>query len=1274
MRSNNLFILCLITVNFALAQQHSIRWLTPQKSINGAKTLRVDEATIQDNLPIITTNLLGKYIINASFKNTIFEPLTDAEIKLLPKSFIVNDNIEIKITHGKAKDKWISSLSFIPLRKKDDVWEKLISYDYDLKTGTSQNLSKMNNYPWKDKSVFSEGEWYKIAVLTSGIHKIDFNFIKEQVGVNPATIDPRKIKMYGNGGGMLPQKNANTWYDDVDENAIFVSGENDGKFDDNDYILFYAQGNTEWNLSNNSNFQHSLNRYSDTTYYFINLNSDGNGKRVQPVDNVTGATASFDYYDAYDFYEKEDVNLVKSGRNWYGDKFDFELQKSYTFNTQGIRSTPGLTITARLAGISKIITSFNLQINNQNLGTVTVGNYSNDNYPTAKINTFVSEPFSTLNNNQTITITYDKGSSSASVGYLDFIRLNYQRNLALYGNQTSFRVIESLNHSISEFVVSNTNSNVRVWDVTSITNVKSQNYLQEGTSLRFSTPTSELKEFIVFSGTTFPSPVHSKSIKNQNLHTLAPPDFLIVTHRKFASEAERLARHRAENDGYSVEVIDVNHVYNEFSSGKKDPTAIRNLAKMFYDRNPLRFKYLLLMGDCSYDYKDRKQNNTDYVPVYESYNSEDPITSHSSDDYFALLDDEEGEWCTSCSFAEYLDIGVGRIPAKTLEEAKGVIDKIIHYDSEKENIDRCTDVSTFTSAKWKNDVVLIADDADRNIHFNSAEIIDRVMDNYPEFRVDKIYIDAFEQISGAGGQTAPAAKTAINQKMERGALIFNYSGHGGELGLSHEGVIDVNQIRNWRNFNNMPLMFTATCEFGRYDDPERTSAGEYTLLNDKGGVVGIVTTTRPVYSSQNNAINRAFFGSVFMPLDSVSGQMPRLGDVMQNAKNASSSSNNVNNRNFALLGDPSMRLAYPKENVIITSINTHTLTNEIKDTISALGKVTMTGEVRNTQNQLINNFNGIVEVSVFDKLSTYTTLGDEDGFPAEFQQRDVKIFEGLATVTNGKFTFTFIVPKDINYTFGTGKVMFYAASDNLKVDANGSNERFIVGGTAKNVEQDNTPPEINLFMNDENFVFGGTTNESPFLLAKLFDENGINTTGVGIGHEITSILNDKSENAIVLNEFYTTELDDYQRGVVKYPFEKLTPGRHKIEVKAWDTHNNSSREILEFIVVNDADIVLNHILNYPNPFTTNTTFHFDHNRYCDELQVMIQIYTISGKLIKTIQQDFPHAPAHISGINWDGKDDFGQNIGRGVYVYKVKVRSLTDDAQAQEYQKLVILK
>ena len=441
------------------------------------------------------------------------------------------------------------------------------------------------------------------------------------------------------------------------------------------------------------------------------------------------------------------------------------------------------------------------------------------------------------------------------------------------------------------------------------------------------------------------------------------------------------------------------------------------------------------------------------------------------------------------------------------------------------------------------------------------------------------------------------------------------------------------------------------------------------MLLEGGGAVGLVTTTRPVYSTDNRVLNRNFFKYALSPFSS---RMPRLGDLVLQTKNNSitdsiGGSTGVNNRNFSLLSDPSMQLAYPALQAQITHINgTETTT----DTLSALSKVTLKGHIAATNGSVASGFSGDLHLTVYEKPTTRYTLGDESSQKAPVQVRENIIYDGKSSVEQGQFETTFVVPKDIAYNYGTGKISLYAS--NSTTDAMGANQNIIIGGTAANVPADNLAPTVNLYMDDESFVHGGSTGTTT-LLANLFDDNGINTAGMGIGHEITAILDEAPDNTIVLNDYYTAAKDNYQKGQVKYVLKDLAAGPHSLRLKAWDTHNNSTEEYIEFFVSIDAGLALEHVLNHPNPFSTNTTFHFDHNRVGENLEIQVQIYTISGKLVKTLQTISYASKAHVADISWNGRDEYNDVLARGVYVYRVSVRSQQDGSKTSRFEKLVIL-
>ena len=573
----------------------------------------------------------------------------------------------------------------------------------------------------------------------------------------------------------------------------------------------------------------------------------------------------------------------------------------------------------------------------------------------------------------------------------------------------------------------------------------------------------------------------------------------------------------------------------------------------------------------------------------------------------------------------------------------------------------------------------LADDEDSNIHINDAdEIAVNVQDSSREYNVNKIYFDAFRQESTPGGARFPGATAALDRDIFRGVLIVNYLGHGGSKGWAQERVLRPEDIDGWRNEDQLPLFITATCSFTGFDDPGQVTAGEQCLLKPDGGAIGLLTTVRAVYASSNARLTRAVFDKILAP--NGANVFP-IGEVMRQAKN-SVSSTRLNSRKFFTIADPAMFLAIPTYNVTTTSINGQNISQGFTDTLSALEKVTVEGIVTNSNGQLMADFNGTVYPTIYDKYITINTLVQDVGFrgslPKSFKLQKNLIFKGAASVVNGRFSFTFVVPKDINYNFGNGKISYYA-NDNQGRDANGYYEGIIIGGADPNAANDDQPPLVEVFMDDENFAFGGITSEDPTLFVKLADDNGINVAGNSIGHDLTGVLDENTQNTYVLNDFYESALDDYTKGSVRFPLFDLEEGRHTIRVKAWDIANNPAEGYTEFVVASSAQAALDLVLNYPNPFTTNTQFQFGHNLSGRLLDIQVQVFTISGRIVKTIETQRFAEGSRISDITWDGRDEYGDRLGKGVYLYKVKVKSLDEGSASvksveSDFEKLVILK
>lgn len=1109
-----------------------------------------------------------------------------------------------------------------------------------------------------ERSVLADGDWYKMSVSQYGMYKLDYSFLKE-AGINVSSIDPAKIRLFGQGGGMLPQSNSEPRPEGLIENAIFIRGGEDGKFDPEDYILFYAEGPDLYRYDNDTeHFFYQKNLYTDTTFYFLTISKD-NGARIQDQSNEGLNFTRITSFDDYGAYEKDLANILESGREWYGEKFG--LTPTHTlppFYFPGIISGSEIRIISAVLSQSNSPSSFSLSVNNTSVGeqklrSISVGTYDIKGFSqtdTLSINTSsisFSEPGAL-----TFSYTYQKGSFGTSAANLNFLFLQVKRALALYDNQTVFRSLESLAHSSVTYSLKSASPDISIWDITDPQKPAKQAFDYKEGQAMFGAGAHKLRTYIAFKGSDFSTPATIKKIRNQNLRGESVPELLLITDPAFKPAAERLANFRASHDGLSVKIVTPDEIFNEFSSGRQDVSAIRDYVKYLYDQGK-RLKYLLLFGKGSYDYKGYIDNNTNFVPTYESRNSLNPVETYSSDDYFGFLDDHEGEWPEGMGVTDHLlDIGVGRLPVKSLAEAHIMVDKLIHYSSSEEAL-----------GTWRNELYLIADDGDKNTHQQDAEKIAVLTDTtFSAFNINKIYLDAYPQETLPNGEVAPQVREEINKAIKNGALMINYTGHGAEGVLADESVVTTDMISKWENYDRLPLFVTATCEFGRHDDPKRASGGELLLSSPKGGAIGLVTTSRPVFSSSNFLLNQAFTAEVFKQVD---GKYKRLGDIFKATKNNSLSG--VRNRNFSLLGDPSMTLAYPRYEAVIFNARQ----GPDSSTLKALSKVELEGEVRDHKSNRIHSYNGIAYVSIFGKPSTVETFGTENSPVMTFKQRDNVIFRGKASIVQGRFAFNFVVPKNIAYDLGNAKVSLYTMENNSLNDAHGANQDLIIGGSNPDAVPDNTPPVITLYMDDTTFETGGITGSNTLLLAYLEDENGINISNRGIGQELTVQLND--EEPEILNDFYQATLDSYKSGWVSYPIDGLAEGRYTLHLKAWDTYNNASEKSIEFIVADDAKLALDEIFNYPNPFSDDTRFIIKHNRAGENISVRIIIYSIQGKLIKEISGNFMHSNATISDLTWNGLNDFGKKVGNGVYLYKVIVQSEKDAAKKQQLQKLVII-
>lgn len=1163
-------------------------------------------------------------------------------------------------------------ISFLPLVRNEANHQIQKVLFFSLKISKEEPISvrrTKSTQSYASNSVLSAGSWYKIKIQNDGIYKLTYSQIKD-MGFD----DPENIKIFGNGGDQLPYMNAEERYDDLQENAIFMEKGTNGVFDEGDYVLFYGKGTTSWKYDTNSNmFLHSLNDYSNEAYYFITTSDIGIGEAVSDLPLVNGTSIkSVNTFTGVAFHEEELKNLLGSGRLWVGEQISQVSTYTNSLNFPNIVNNEPLKIKWGVVGRASGDRTFHFKVDNQVRDTLETDGVTLNNFDTQYANTAEGFfEFLPAQDNILLEVLFNNELSSDN-GYLNYYTINVTRNLQYTGNPFYFRLSAHELEAVTEVALSGINSNVVVWDISDPTSVREVVGTYSGTDFIFTVSNLADRHFIALETSgTFPSPIVSGEdnkdigpLENQNLHATQPHTLLIVSHTDFIEEANRLADFHREKDNMSVFVTAADKVFNEFSSGTRDASAIRDFARMLYDRspgNPDSLHYLLLFGDGSYNNRSDQEGNPNYIPTYQSLNSLLPPKSYVTDDFFGLLDDEEGE------AIGLLDIGVGRLPVNSTEdqtEAKSVVDKIMGYST------------TNNFNDWRNTICFIGDDEQNNIHQDHAEeLANYVSTNYPTFHIEKIYLDAYKQENTASGSRYPDVNQTIQDNINKGILIFNYNGHGGERGLAHEHILEASDIDNFKNKDKLPLFVTATCEFSRFDNihigeesgiiTEESSAGEYAMINPKGGAIALFTTTRVVYANKNKELNKRFYYFAFEKDNN--GNRYRLGDLIRLAKNAYIDENKLN---FTLLGDPALEFGYPEMLVLTDSIN-HEPVGIFSDTIKAYSRITISGYVAYEDSTRIEDFNGIIYPTVYDKNVVIPTLGnDPSSVVVDIVYEKNKLFKGKVSVKNGYFNFSFVVPKDISYKPGYGRVIYY--STDSVIDAHGCYSNFIIGGTSEEIKLDTLGPQIELYMNNELFASGGITDKNPTIFAKILDLNGINMVGNGIGHDIIGILDEDNSHPIILNDYFESDLDSDSSGTVSYKLINMEPGIHQLSMRVWDIYNNSASASIEFEVLESDDLVINNLHNYPNPVLNDTWFVFEHNFADEDLEVEIHITDLSGRVVRKLRDESYADGFSNQPIYWNGRSSDGRRMAAGIYPYRV-ITKTSSGQKVTAFNKLVII-
>lgn len=1312
MKFNLSILVCCIISILGHAQKISLNWDGYKEIDYGIEKLtypyfsnyiyRIEANSIYVNLTVKTASQLR-------LDQFVWEPLAAKDIKDLKiNSLSSKPRSSINYFYNEIEKSESANISVETIKVENNKIYKLVSFNI---APTEKNVASLfrngTNKLGTTENPLKSGTFYKIKVDKSGIFKITKQFL-QQNGINPAGINPKNFRIYGNGGVMLPEHNQDNRFAALQEDAIQVIGEEDGVWDDNDYALFYAQGPNGYNLYNTDNGNgfkrietrdyypnNVVNIYEDVSYYFINFDT-GPGKRVQTVDNDLPADL-ITRFDDYQVVNEEKFNLARLGRIWTGDVISGS--REIIFSTRSpMKPTDVIRFQTQVIGFEAQSGKIAFDVNGTQ-NEMSVASNSNAYVTLQFVDTLTNQSGNTIKFNYNTNISANPNAKF----YFDYAEVQYKEDLTFNDSQMNFRDFEIMEGTGTAygFSISNAAALDQVWDVSDLTNAKKVTDKNgQNTIFNFGYVAGNPyfnNEFVAFKNTAAFEPGFVGKIDNQDLAALQNIDYLIITQPTYFSQAQRLASYHQSKSGFNVQIVDVNKIYNEYSSGSKDITAIRDFVTKL--NTPLgSLKYVFLLGDTSYDFKNRIPNNTDVLPSYQSGYSADAIGSYVTDDYFVMTRPQTAPKPTDI----VPDLPIGRLPADNVSEAKVMMDKTLAYYNALPG-------QSSPFGEWRMKLDFVADDdsegdgpypvgkpfhdlVDYSIKQNFETNTDK-----PEYNIRKLYLDAFPAVTSAGGQRFPQVNQAISNDVGNSLYLF-YFGHGGINGWAQERVLSPTEVQGFNNFTSVysrfPLVSTITCEFTLWDEPNANSAGEQLMKLSTGGAATMITSSRAISVVYGRQFTQFFTTNLFKLYND---DFLALGDAHLRARQQFNTSYGGSSDPLRVnfLGDPAMKMSRPQRLLKIDNIET-----PVPGKIRALDFVTIKGHVNKADGTLDSGFNGRIAINIFDKKIKKTTLNNDNAPDLNpklvYDEEPSAIVKSSGKVVNGNYTVEFYVPKDINYETGNGRILAYADNfENAKVNAHDvfTNQVQSVGDINPDGINDSEPPTINLYMNNTNFANGGITDQNPMLLACVKDNMGINSTGAGIGHDITFVLDGDIVNTTAVNDYFASgdgngcvfgDLKDYQKGSVTFPLKSLSPGEHQLVFKVWDINNNSASSTLNFVVKDESEkkLVVNRLLNWPNPFTNKTYVQFEHN--CDDLlDVNVQIYTITGKIVRTLSTTVSAEPflqgfrTPRQAIEWDGKDDFGDTVAKGTYIFKIFARSQNQEkcsGSATAVEKMVLLK
>lgn len=1169
---------------------------------------------------------------------------------------VANGKPQPQIYFGKERKQAVATVNMPMFYRENQSVYKITGFDVVIEEEPAPQVAAKT---FASNSVLASGNWYKIAADKRGVYKIDYAFL-QSMGINPSTVNPNNIRIYGNGGTVIPEAVTDGAADDLVENAIEVHSSG-STFGQGDYILFYANGPMLWQYSTlEQQFVHTPNYYENKSYYFLNVDL-GPGKRIQALPATTlPVSETLNTFNDYRVYDKDSVNIAHMGKEWYSNMMNSNnsssLNQYVSLDLGAVSDT--VRYTFRAAGKIDIGTG-TVSLFNGNTQLTSVGFVAPTSASTAFVSGIRSGFYTSTQPNQSFRITFS--SSQSNRAYLDYIRLNYKRPLSLLNGQMNFRsLVQRSAANAVAFNLGNMGGSGRVWDVTDGLDPKTVSGNLAGSTFSFADNGGSLKEYIAFDGNAYLTPEKIGTVANQDLHAMAQVEYLIITNNTLLPAAEELAQMHRTKYNTNVAVVTIDKIYNEFSSGGQDIGGIRNFIRMFYDRGTGSdlIKNVLLFGMASFDYKDRISNNTNLVPTYQTLNSENKTLSFATDEYFTLMDDGE-DVNSNNNTGAYIDLGLGRIPAATLAEAQAVVQKIKRYTSPQ------------AFGEWKNNLTLVTDDYEPGFYFltSSESISDAISGANHGMNQGKLYTDAAPRVATPSGTKFPTVTRDINNQIINGTFLMNYIGHGSPQRWALEEILYKGDIEQWNNESKLPIMVTGTCDYGRFDNPEEPSSGAYLITKSNGGAIAAITTTQEVYEGQNNRMNIGYLSAQFEK--DANGRYLTFGEAFREGKNRAGASVQDNSRKFALLGDPAIKPALP-ENVVATDsilVKDNTGAFVPADTINALGKYKIIGHIDDASGNVKSGFSGQVFVTVYDKMKVVSATNP--ALLASSQQKTYTsqnniLFKGSAQVVNGEFTIDAIIPKDINYDFGKCKISYYAYSD--AEDASGTDTGFVLGGFSAFADVDNQGPVVKPYIDNNKFRDGDIVSSNPLLYVELEDDNGINVSGSSVGHDLIAVLDGDYEAPFILNALYTPELNDYTRGKVYFQLNKIPVGKHTITVRAWDVYNNSGEGTVNF-EVRGSDTLAFEVYNYPNPFSDQTNIVIQHNQPNVDMELSLRIFNSAGMEVYTKTQQL-RPTGSFTTWQWNGSTTAGSPMGNGLYFYQVHMKTAKGATSA--HNKLIL--